>query len=252
MRPTGQSSGFKTWWVTPTNTSDSVWSRVLTRHLPGTWLSKRAGAGQPGRGEQGWCFWRGWEDRGIADLTLTVLPVRAGIDRVLPLFKPCAEFSLLVSTEYYELDSALYPIWLWRKLRLYYIQYPAHGHHVWRRPRALWGLQGWDKGRGEPTSVQGWPPSGLMICHLDCLLKSLAELCKHYRCLSQFSHDLWGWCSAILDFKSVLVTGLCLTLCDPTDFRPPGSSVHGILQARTLERFAIPFSRVSSQPRDQT
>ena len=95
-------------------------------------------------------------------------------------------------------------------------------------------------------------PLGWWFATFDCLLKSLAELCKHYRCLSQFSHDLWGWCSAILDFKSVLVTGLCLTLCDPTDFRPPGSSVHGILQARTLERFAIPFSRVSSQPRDQT
>lgn len=69
-------------------------------------------------------------DRGIADLTLTVPPVRADIHRVLALFKPCAEFSLLVSAEYYELDSALYPISLWRKLRLYYVQYPAHGHHM--------------------------------------------------------------------------------------------------------------------------
>ena len=36
------------------------------------------------------------------------------------------------------------------------------------------------------------------------------------------------------------------------DCSPPGSSVHGILQARKLEWVAIPFSRVSSQPRDQT
>ena len=36
------------------------------------------------------------------------------------------------------------------------------------------------------------------------------------------------------------------------DYSPPGSSVHGILQARTLEWVAIPFSRRSSQPRDQT
>ena len=79
------------------------------------------------------------------------------------------------------------------------------------------GLQGWDKGWGEPTFVQGWPHSGLMICHLDCLLKSLRELCKYYRCLTQFNHDLWGWCSAILHFKSVLVAELCLTLCDPID-----------------------------------
>ena len=44
----------------------------------------------------------------------------------------------------------------------------------------------------------------------------------------------------------------CLTLCDTTDYNPPGSSVHGIFQARILERVAIPFSRGSSQPRDQT
>ena len=48
----------------------------------------------------------------------------------------------------------------------------------------------------------------------------------------------------------ILVTLSCLTLCDPMDCRLPGSSVHGILQARTLEWVAIPFSRVSSQPRD--
>ena len=34
----------------------------------------------------------------------------------------------------------------------------------------------------------------------------------------------------------------CLTLCDPTDGRPPGSAVPGILQARVLERVAISFS----------
>ena len=50
----------------------------------------------------------------------------------------------------------------------------------------------------------------------------------------------------------VLITQLCPTLCDPMDCRPPGSSVHGILQARILEWVAIPFSRGSSQPRDGT
>ena len=34
----------------------------------------------------------------------------------------------------------------------------------------------------------------------------------------------------------------CLTLCNPIDGSPPGSPVHGILQARTLEWGAIPFS----------
>ena len=45
---------------------------------------------------------------------------------------------------------------------------------------------------------------------------------------------------------------LCLTLCDPMDCSLPDSSVRGILQARILEWIAIPFSRESSQPRDQT
>ena len=44
----------------------------------------------------------------------------------------------------------------------------------------------------------------------------------------------------------------CPTLCDPMDCSPPGSSVHGILQARILEWVAISFSRGSSQPRDWT
>ena len=45
----------------------------------------------------------------------------------------------------------------------------------------------------------------------------------------------------------VKVAQLCPTLCDPTD-----CIIHGILQARTLEWVAFPFSRESSQPRDQT
>ena len=44
----------------------------------------------------------------------------------------------------------------------------------------------------------------------------------------------------------------CLTLCNPIDYRPPDSSVHGILPARILEWVAVPFSRGSSQPRDRT
>ena len=43
-----------------------------------------------------------------------------------------------------------------------------------------------------------------------------------------------------------------LTLCDPLDDSPPGSSVHGILQARILEWVDISFSRGASGPRDET
>ena len=44
----------------------------------------------------------------------------------------------------------------------------------------------------------------------------------------------------------------CLTLCDPMNCSPPGSSIHGIFQARILEWVAISYSRGSSPPRDRT
>ena len=57
-----------------------------------------------------------------------------------------------------------------------------------------------------------------------------------------------------LIFKSVcvLVAQLCLILCDPMDCSPPGSSIHGISQARILEWVAVAFTRGSSWSRDQT
>ena len=51
----------------------------------------------------------------------------------------------------------------------------------------------------------------------------------------------------IVKRSEVKVTLLCLTPCDLMDY-----TAHGILQARILERVAFPFSRGSSQPRDQT
>ena len=60
--------------------------------------------------------------------------------------------------------------------------------------------------------------------------------------------NIWGyWCSSSVH---VLSPQSYLTLCDPVDCSPPGSSVHGILQARTLEWVAISFSRRTSQPSD--
>ena len=50
-----------------------------------------------------------------------------------------------------------------------------------------------------------------------------------------------------LEVLKVKVVQSCPTLCDPMDY-----IVHGILQARILEWVTFPFSRGSSQPRDQT
>ena len=57
----------------------------------------------------------------------------------------------------------------------------------------------------------------------------------------------WNWKK-----KKSEVTQSCPTLCDPVDYSPPGSCVHGILQARILEWVAISLSRWSFQPRDRT
>ena len=49
-----------------------------------------------------------------------------------------------------------------------------------------------------------------------------------------------------------LISQSCSTLCDPMDHSLPGSSVHGILQARILEWVAMLSSMGSFQPRNQT
>ena len=70
--------------------------------------------------------------------------------------------------------------------------------------------------------------------------------------------EMNNWCVVMLFTKNIgkkeksEVTQSCPTLCDPVDCSPPGSFVHGIFQARTLEWVAIPFSRGSSWPRDWT
>ena len=56
-------------------------------------------------------------------------------------------------------------------------------------------------------------------------------------------HNLW---------RARQVSQSCLTLYNPIDCSPPGSSVHGIFQARILQWVAIFSSRGSSRPRDQT
>ena len=49
----------------------------------------------------------------------------------------------------------------------------------------------------------------------------------------------------------VMVTQSCLTLFDPMECSDPGSSAHGILQARILDWVAVPFSRGYFRPRDR-
>ena len=61
----------------------------------------------------------------------------------------------------------------------------------------------------------------------------------------RLGYTCWVVVPSLISVFCVLVTESCLTLCDPMDCNPPGSSVQGILQARILEWVAIPFSRES-------
>ena len=68
-----------------------------------------------------------------------------------------------------------------------------------------------------------------------------------YSCLKSLIDSAAWWATVHGVAMKVKVAQSCLTLCDPMDY-----TVHGILQARTLEWGAFPFSRGSSQLRDQT
>ena len=74
--------------------------------------------------------------------------------------------------------------------------------------------------------------------------------------------EKWTWAHRVkqLDVKRIIFTlgcvhakllQSCLTLCDAMDYSPPGSSVHGILQAGIMDGVVMPSSTGPSWPRDQ-
>ena len=71
---------------------------------------------------------------------------------------------------------------------------------------------------------------------------SEARCCKEQYCIGTWNVRSMCVCTLVTQ----------LTLCDHMDCSPPGFSVHGTLQARIVDWNAIPFSRGTSQPRDQT
>ena len=66
------------------------------------------------------------------------------------------------------------------------------------------------------------------------------------------SYQIYYLRSSSCSLCCCLIAKSCPTLCDPMDCSPPGSSVHGISQARILESVVISYSKGSSQSRDQT
>ena len=88
-----------------------------------------------------------------------------------------------------------------------------------------------------------------ILIHLKPILHIWIYINSAYK-LTFWNKDTWNIRSKVK--VKGLVAQLCPTLCYPVDHSPPGSSVHAALQSRILEWVAIPFSRESSWPRDQT
>ena len=76
----------------------------------------------------------------------------------------------------------------------------------------------------------------------------------YFLCCKSIWHIQFSWAHSVcfLPWYVFISHSVVLALSDPMDCSPPGSSVHGLLQARILEWVATPFSRGSSQPRDGT
>ena len=95
------------------------------------------------------------------------------------------------------------------------------------------------------------PQHWLFLLHLESRLILLESLSRMCRGIGKLPTSLPPPLNKERKKESE-VTQLCPTLCDPMDCSLPGSSVHGIFQARELEWVAISFSRGSSWPRDRT
>ena len=104
----------------------------------------------------------------------------------------------------------------------------------------------------------------MCVCMLCVLYALVAQSCltlwdlmglqpARFPLSMEFSRqEYWIQIISLYTLNVCSVAKSCPSLWDTMDCSPPGSSVHGILQARIVEWVAIAFSRWSSWPRDQT
>ena len=114
----------------------------------------------------------------------------------------------------------------------------------WGHFRRIWAGRNLDLEVNQAFFL-AWPP-------FLCTLSKTYPLASKKRSASDT-----GWAqnpstSVYLFMCACSVAQSCLTACDPLDCSLPGSSVHGIFQARILEWVAMPSSRGPSHPRAQT
>ena len=110
-----------------------------------------------------------------------------------------------------------------------------------------------DQKQASADRMPGHSPVSLTWCvHISlhvpdaALSLGIQQGARPVRCPPLGSRHSRGRCVCAKSLQS------CPTICDPMDCSPPGSAVHGILQARILDWIAMPSSRGSFQPRDQS
>ena len=102
---------------------------------------------------------------------------------------------------------------------------------------------------GGPQSTGSWLVAHRLSCFMACGIFPDQGL---NLCLLHWQQILYHWDTSVCVCVCPKSPQSCPTLCNPVVCSLPGSSVHGILQARILEWGAISFSRGPSPPRDGT
>ena len=109
------------------------------------------------------------------------------------------------------------------------------------------------------NSIDGRVPSSSreqMMTNLVCLFLRFPSQCTFLNVVAEREGDVYhvgceySSSADVCVIPSMIVAQLCPTICDPMDSSSPGSSVHGMVQARTLGWVVISSSRASSWPRD--
>ena len=128
--------------------------------------------------------------------------------------------------------------------------------HIQTVLNSIWGFPGGSVAKNPPANegdVGSFPGSGRFPLEQEMEAHS-SILVWENPWTEEPGGSPWGHKWEVYDLAILCVHAKllqsCPTLCDPKDCSPPGSSVHGILQARILEWIAGPTSRGSSRPRD--
>ena len=117
---------------------------------------------------------------------------------------------------------------------------PLSAFFLWPTNALLDLLPPWQSWTGQSSMSWSWVVGALLSCPI-----SLTPLPSAHTCFTSFLP--YPVCVCTRGAQS------CLTLCDPMDCSPPGSSVHAkLFQVRILEHHAISSSQGSFQPWDQT